>query len=53
MNWIKRDNALRLHLLYFSLETPTIPAAAHMDLISCNTIVIETKLRLQHDLLSP
>lgn len=53
---MKRDNGLRLHLLYIKFQTPTkaaAAAAAHMDFISCNTIVILASLRLQYDRLSP
>lgn len=45
---MKRDNALKLHLLHISFQTPSKPPAAHMDLISCNTIVILASLRLQY-----
>lgn len=50
---MKRENALRLHFLYISFQTPTNPAAAHMDFIFCNTLVILADLRLQYDRLSP
>lgn len=43
MNLIKRDNALRLHLLYISFQTPTNPPAARIDFISCNIFVILAK----------
>lgn len=43
MNLKKRDNALRLHLLYISFQTPTDPPAAHIDFISCNIFVILAK----------